>query len=146
MSGHDLPLVNACLNGLSGILLVFGLVFIKQGRREAHQRCMLAALVSSVVFLASYLIHKIFVMKGINTPFAGPVSLKPVYLAMLASHVVLAMVIVPLALMTLIRGMKGDFERHKRIARWTWPLWMYVSVTGVLIYLVLYRIWPAHGG
>lgn len=146
MTGHDLPLVNACLNGLSGILLVVGLVFIKQGRKEAHQRCMLAALVSSVVFLVSYLIHKIFVMKGINTPFAGPASLKSVYLAMLASHVLLAMAIVPLALMTLIRGMKGDFERHKRIARWTWPLWMYVSVTGVLIYLVLYRIWPAHGG
>lgn len=146
MSGHDLPLVNACLNGLSGLLLMVGLVLIKQGKREAHQRCMVAALLCSVVFLISYLIHKIFVMKGINTPFSGPASLKPAYLAMLASHVLLAMVIVPLALVTVTRGRKGDFERHKRIARWTWPLWMYVSVTGVLIYLVLYRIWPAHGG
>ncbi len=144
MTGHDLPLVNACLNGLSSVLLVLGLVNIKRERRLAHERCMLGALAASSVFLVGYLVHKIFVMKGINTPFAGPAAMRPVYLLMLASHVLLAMVIVPLAFVTIVRGRKGDFERHKRIARWTWPLWMYVSVTGVVIYLVLYQIWPAH--
>ena len=144
MTGHDLPLVNACLNGLSSVLLVLGLIHIKRGNRVAHEKCMVGALIASSVFLVGYLAHKIFVMKGINTPFSGPAALKPFYLLMLASHVLLAMVIVPLALVTIVRGRKGDFERHKRIARWTWPLWMYVSVTGVVIYLVLYQVWPAH--
>jgi len=143
MSGNNIPLLNACLNGVSGILLLLGLIFIKQGKRQAHQRCMLSAFVTSGLFLIGYLYHKIVVVKGINTPFAGPESLKVAYLIMLASHVLLAMFIVPLAGMSIYRGLNGQDERHRKIARWTWPIWMYVSVTGVLIYLVLYQFWPA---
>jgi uncharacterized membrane protein YozB (DUF420 family) len=105
---------------------------------------MLSAFVTSGFFLVGYLIHKIFIVKGVNTPFAGPASLKLPYLLMLFSHVFLAIFIVPLALVTISRGRKGQDERHRKIARWTWPIWMYVSVTGVVIYLVLYQIWPAH--
>ena len=103
---------------------------------------MIAAFVSSCVFLVGYVVHKVFVVKGVNTPFAGPAALKPWYLLMLATHVILAMLIVPLALTTITLGVKGRFEQHKKIARWTWPLWMYVSVTGVVIYLLLYQIFP----
>lgn len=142
MSLADLPAVNASLNGLSAILLLAGFIFIKRGNQDAHRRCMIAAFVSSCVFLAGYVVHKVFVVKGVNTPFAGPAVLRPWYLLMLASHVILAMLIVPLALATITLGLKGKFEAHKRIARWTWPLWMYVSVTGVLIYLLLYQIFP----
>jgi uncharacterized membrane protein YozB (DUF420 family) len=104
---------------------------------------MLTAFVTSSLFLVGYVTHKILI-KGVHTPFLGPVALKPFYLAMLLSHTVLAAAIVPLALITLNRALKERFDRHKQIARWTWPLWMYVSVTGVVIYFVLYQIWPAH--
>jgi len=143
MSLHDLPAVNATLNGLSAILLTAGFVFIKRGHKIAHRNCMLAAFVSSCVFLVGYVGHKVFVVKGVNTPFAGPAALKPWYLLMLATHVVLAMAIVPLAITSITLGLKDRFETHKKVARWTWPLWMYVSVTGVLIYLLLYQIYPA---
>jgi len=139
----DLPLINAGLNGLSALLLMAGLVFILRGRKTAHQRCMVSALVVSTVFLGCYLYHKIVVVRGVNTPFRGPAALKPVYLTMLISHILLAMAIVPLALRTFWFGWKGKIESHRRLARWTWPLWMYVSVTGVFVYLVLYVIWPA---
>jgi putative membrane protein len=145
ISGHDLPLLNACLNGCAGLLLIFGLVFIKRRNELAHKRCMLSAFATSCAFLVSYVIHKVFVMRGVNTPFAGPPSLKGWYLFMLASHVLLAIAIVPLALITLRRGLADNREAHRRLARWTWPLWMYVSVTGVVIYLVLYQIWPPKG-
>lgn len=143
MNHLDLPLINACLNGVATILLTLGYIYIRRGHQAAHQRCMLAALVASCLFLVGYLTHKIFIVKGVNTPFAGPAALKPWYLLMLATHVFLAMLIVPLALITIVLGLKGRFEKHKKIARWTWPLWMYVSVTGVLIYLLLYQIYPA---
>lgn len=142
MNLTDLPAVNACLNGLSTLLLTAGFVFIKRGQREAHKRCMLAAFVSSCVFLVGYVVHKVLVVKGVNTPFTGPEGLKPFYLMMLASHVLLAMLIVPLALTTIGLGLAGKFETHKKAARWTWPIWMYVSVTGVLIYLLLYQLYP----
>ena len=141
MNPHLLPLINACLNGVSAILLVVGLVLIRGGRREAHQACMLSAFGVSCVFLVLYLFHKIVVVKGVNTPFPGPAALKPYYLAMLASHVILAMAVVPLALTGIHRGLQAQFDRHRRIARWLWPIWMYVSVTGVLVYLLLYVIW-----
>lgn len=143
MSFTDLPLINACLNGLATVLLVAGFVFIKQGNQAAHKKCMLAAFVASCVFLVGYVFHKVYVVKGVNTPFAGPEVLKPWYLLMLATHVILAMLIVPLALTTIALSLKGKFETHKKVARWTWPIWMYVSVTGVLIYLLLYQIYPA---
>ena len=144
MSLHDLPAVNATLNGLSAILLTVGFIFIKRGNRLAHRNCMIAAFASSCVFLTGYVVHKIFVVKGVNTPFAGPAVLKPWYLLMLATHVLLAMLIVPLALTSITLGLKGKFEIHKKVSRWTLPLWMYVSVTGVLIYLLLYQVYPAH--
>ena len=138
----ELPAINATLNGMSAILLLAGFVFIRSGNRDAHRRCMLLALLSSSIFLVGYVIHKVLIVRGVNTPFSGPAALKPVYLFMLATHVVLAMVIVPLALATIGLGLKARFVTHKKLARWTWPVWMYVSVTGVLIYLALYRIWP----
>lgn len=142
MSPTDLPTLNAVLNGTSAILLTVGFVLIKRGRKTAHQRCMMAAFAFSCVFLVSYVVHKVFVMKGVNTPFVGPNVLKPWYLLMLATHVFLAICIVPLALTTITLGLKGKFEAHKKIARWTLPLWMYVSVTGVLIYWLLYVQFP----
>ena len=144
MSAQDLPAINAALNALSAVLLTAGFIFIKRGQRAAHQRCMLAAFTASCVFLVGYVVHKVFIVKGVNTPFAGPAALKPWYLLLLASHVILAMVIVPLAITTIVVGLKGKIETHRKIARWTWPLWMYVSATGVLIFLLLYRIFPQH--
>ena len=138
----NLPLINACLNGFAGALLLAGYVFIRQGRRAAHQRCMVSAFVVSCLFLGCYVYHKVVIVKGVNTPFRGPVGLKPIYLAMLSSHILLAIAIVPLAMRTLWLGWKGELARHRLLARWTWPIWMYVSVTGVLVYLVLYVIWP----
>lgn len=138
----ELPAINATLNALSAILLLAGFVFIRAGNRDAHRRCMLLALLSSSVFLVGYVIHKVLIVQGVNTPFSGPAALKPLYLFVLATHVVLAMVIVPLALATIGLGLKARFVTHKKLARWTWPVWMYVSVTGVLIYLALYQLWP----
>jgi uncharacterized membrane protein YozB (DUF420 family) len=142
MSPTLLPLINACLNGVSAILLVFGLVFIRSGRREAHQRCMVAAFVTSCVFLVLYLVHK-YLLQSVHTPFRGPDSLRIPYYVMLFSHVVLAASIPPLAIVSIRRGLIGNYDLHRKIARWTWPIWMYVSVTGVLVYLILYQFWPA---
>lgn len=135
-----LPLINASLNALAGVLLVAGLIHIKAGRREAHRKCMVAAFVTSCVFLLLYLVHK-YLLRSVHTPFKGPEALKPWYYGMLISHITLAAAVPVLALITLRRGAAGDLERHKKIARWTWPIWMYVSVTGVLVYLALYQVW-----
>ena len=140
MSVSDLPAVNATLNGLSALLLGGGYYFIRQGRREAHRNCMVAAFGTSTLFLACYLTYH-FTVRAI-THFRDPSWFRPIYIVLLISHTVLAVVIVPLILTTLWRAMRGRFDAHKRLARWTWPLWMYVSVTGVLIYLLLYRIFP----
>ncbi len=144
MQASDLPAVNAMLNGLSGVLLVAGLYFIRSGRRTAHERCMKAAFATSCVFLTSYVAHKILV-HGVHTRLGIGGPIRTAYYLMLASHIVLAAAIVPLALVTLSRALKERFDAHRRIARWTWPLWMYVSVTGVLIYFMLYRWFPAAG-
>jgi uncharacterized membrane protein YozB (DUF420 family) len=140
---HELPAINACLNAASTVLLLMGWVFIQQGKKTAHRNCMISAFFVSCVFLVLYLVHKYVVLKGVHTPFAGPKALAPVYYAMLLSHIVLAMLVPVLALITISRAFKQRFEAHKKIARWTWPIWMYVSVTGVLIYLLLYQIYPA---
>ena len=145
MTIHDLPAVNATLNGLSAICLTLGFVFIKRGNKLAHRNCMLAAFATSVIFLACYLTYHTWlalVLKQGPTRFENPAWFRPIYLAILISHTVLAAVIVPLILMTLNRAWRQRFERHKKIARWTWPLWMYVSVTGVLIYWLLYVQFP----
>jgi uncharacterized membrane protein YozB (DUF420 family) len=145
VSLNDLPVVNACLNSLSAIFLSFGYAFIRRGKRVAHRNCMMAAFITSMLFLASYLTYHGYRAQVLHqgpTRFAGPAGVRPVYLAILLTHTVLAALIVPLALLTLYRALRQDFDRHKRIARWTWPCWMYVSVTGVLIYLLLYQVFP----
>ena len=142
MSIHDLPALNASLNGLATVLLVMALVFIKQRRIEAHRATMLAAFAVSCIFLVFYVSHKIAV-RGVHTPFGGQGAIRTVYYTMLISHILLAMAIVPLALMTLVRGLKRDDARHRKIARITWPIWFYVSVTGVLVYFMLYVWFPA---
>jgi uncharacterized membrane protein YozB (DUF420 family) len=140
VSISDLPAVNATLNGLSAILLTAGYVFIRRGNKIAHRNCMVSAFITSTIFLVCYLTYH-FTVKAI-TRFREPEWFRPIYLCILVSHLILAMVIVPLVLMTLNRAVKQRFDLHKRIARWTWPLWMYVSVTGVVIYLLLYQIFP----
>ena len=140
MTLHDLPAVNAALNSLSAVFLALGFIFIKRGNKIAHRNCMIAAFTTSIVFLACYLTYHATVKTV--THFVEPAWFRPIYLGILLTHTVLAVVIVPLILMTLYRARRQDFEGHKRIARWTWPLWMYVSVTGVGVYFMLYRIFP----
>jgi uncharacterized membrane protein YozB (DUF420 family) len=145
MTIHDLPAVNATLNGLSAVFLAFGLFFIKRGNKQAHRNCMISAFCTSVVFLACYLTYHTWlavVLKQGPTRFENPAWFRPVYLAILLTHTVLAAVIVPLILLTLNRARRQRFDLHKKIARWTWPLWMYVSVTGVVIYWLLYVQFP----
>lgn len=142
MKVSDLPALNACLNAISLVLLVSGFLFIRSGRREAHRRCMMGAFVTSCVFLVSYVLHKVLV-RGVHTKLGAEGFLKTLYYGMLISHILLAASIVPLALVTISRARRGLFEAHRRIARWTWPVWTYVSVTGILIYFMLYRWFPA---
>ena len=142
MTVHDLPAVNATLNGLSAVFLALGFIFIKRGNKTAHRNCMISAFGTSVVFLACYLTYHALV-KSV-THFVEPAWFRPIYLTILLTHTLLAVVIVPLILMTLHRARKQQFEAHKNIARWTWPLWLYVSVTGVTIYWLLYIQFPQH--
>jgi len=133
---HDLPALNATLNGTAAILLVAAYVLIKQGRREAHKRTMLAAFGVSTLFLICYLIYHAQVgsVRYQHTGF-----IRTVYLSILATHTILAAMVPFLAVITLRRGLKGAFVQHKKIARWTLPIWLYVSVTGVVVYVMLYR-------
>jgi uncharacterized membrane protein YozB (DUF420 family) len=133
----DLPALNAILNGTSAVLLMSGYLLIRRGRVDLHRRCMIAALVTSALFLTSYVVYH---ANTGSRPFPGQGVVRGVYFAILITHVVLAAVIVPLALTTASRGLRGQYERHVRIARWTLPIWMYVSVTGVVIYLMLYQM------
>jgi uncharacterized membrane protein YozB (DUF420 family) len=145
VSVADLPAVNACLNGISAIFLGAGYYFIRRKNQVAHRNCMIAAFVASTLFLGCYLTYHGYLACYLHrgpTVFRNPLGFRPIYLGILLSHTLLAVVIVPLALITLHRALRRRFERHKKIARWTWPCWMYVSVTGVLIYLLLYRIFP----
>jgi len=138
--GYDvsaLPAVNAFLNGTSAVLLSAGFVFIRRKHIAAHRACMLSAFGVSALFLVSYLVYH---AQAGSVPFQGRGWVRPVYFALLLSHIVLAAVIVPLALTTIHRAWTGRFDRHRRIARWTLPIWLYVSVTGVLIYLMLYQL------
>lgn len=144
MTVQDMPALNATLNGISTLLLLAGFVFIKSGRRDAHRKCMISAFVTSCVFLVCYVLHKILV-RGVHTPFGGEGFIRTIYYVMLISHIILAIVIVPMILVTMARAIRGRDEAHKRIARWTWPLWFYVSVTGVLVYFFLYQWFPASG-
>ena len=135
-----LPTVNAILNGTSAILLVTGYVLIRRRNVTAHRACMGTAFVTSTVFLISYLTLRYYA--GM-TSFTGQGWIRPVYFTILISHTILAAAIVPLALVTLSRALRARFDRHVRIARWTLPLWLYVSVTGVVVYVMLYHLFPS---
>ncbi|MEK7340860.1 MAG: DUF420 domain-containing protein [Candidatus Binatota bacterium] len=132
-----LPSVNAALNSASALLLVAGYLFIRNKKITAHKLCMLSAFTTSTLFLISYLTYHFQVG---SVPFKGPGWIRVVYFTVLISHTILAATIVPLVLVTLTRALKGSFDRHKRIARWTLPLWLYVSITGVIVYWMLYRL------
>jgi len=133
------PALDAVLNGSSAVLIGSGLYFIKRGREQAHKRMMLAAFVTSSLFLICYLYYHLVLRAGV-TRFQGQGFSRPLYFTILISHTILAAVVVPFILITLARALKGRFERHKKIAPYTWAIWMYVSVTGVVIYLMLYKI------
>jgi len=137
MSLTDLPAVNATLNAISFVFLVTGYVFIKRRRRDAHRNCMVAALVTSALFLTSYVIYHFNVG---SVPFQKTGWIRAVYFAVLIPHVILAAAIVPLVLVTVSRAWSKRFDQHRRIARWTLPLWLYVSITGVIVYLMLYQM------
>ena len=134
----DLPALNATLNGIAAVFLLTGYVLIKRGERDLHKKCMLGALTASALFLTSYVIYH---ANAGSRPFAGHGTARVVYFAILITHVVLAAAILPLALVTTARGLRSQFGRHVRIARWTLPIWLYVSVTGVVIYLMLYQFY-----
>ncbi len=133
----DLPTVNASLNSLAAALLGAGYYFIRKGDIRRHRACMTAAFGASAVFLACYLVYHYRVG---SVAFEGQGWIRPVYFSVLITHIVLAAAVVPLALLTLYRAWSGQFDRHRRIAKWTWPIWMYVSVSGVLVYSMLYRL------
>jgi uncharacterized membrane protein YozB (DUF420 family) len=137
MTVHDLPALNASLNGTSAVLLAIGWACIRRGRVGAHRAFMIGALLASIAFLTSYLVYHAQVG---SVRFPGHGGIRTVYLTILFTHTVLAVVIVPLVLITLRRALRRDFVRHRAIARWTLPVWFYVSVTGVVIYWMLYRI------
>ncbi len=141
MNNSVLPHLNAVLNTTSGVFLVAGYFFIRRQKITAHQTCMISAFIVSIAFLISYLIYH---YTHLATPFTGQGLIRPVYYTILATHVVLAIIIVPLILVTLARAAKGEYFRHRRIARWTFPLWLYVSITGVIVYLMLYHLYPAN--
>jgi len=135
-----LPHLNACLNGTSAVLLFTGYTFIRARNVIAHRACQIAALVVSLIFLASYLTYHFH--HG-ATRFQGTGLVRPIYFTILTTHTILAIVIVPLVALTFYRAVRGDFARHRRIARITLPLWLYVCVTGVIVYLMLYQIYPS---
>ena len=138
MTIGDLPALNATLNGLSAIFILTGYVLIRRGHRELHKRCMLTALVTSSLFLVSYVVYH---ANAGSRPFPGTGIARPIYFAILITHVILAAAILPLALTTTARGLRAQYTRHVAIARWTLPIWLYVSVTGVVIYLMLYQMY-----
>jgi len=134
----DLPALNATLNGTAACLLLIGYRFIRRGQIRQHRATMLTACAVSTAFLTSYVIYHANIG---SKPFPGHGALRTLYLTILLTHVVLAATVLPLALITVIRGLRGRFERHRAIARWTFPIWLYVSVTGVVVYLMLYRLY-----
>ena len=137
MTVNDLPHLNAALNALAGTLLTIGYFLIRAGRIQAHKRCMISAFVVSALFLASYVTYHANVG---SRPFPGTGLVRTIYFTILIPHVILAAAVLPLALVTLRRGWIRDDARHRRIARWTLPIWLYVSVTGVIVYVMLYHL------
>jgi uncharacterized membrane protein YozB (DUF420 family) len=138
MTLSDLPALNASLNATAGVLLVIGYTLIRRGRIRQHRAVMITACAVSALFLTSYVIYHANIG---SKPFPGRGPVRMVYFSILITHVVLAATVLPLAIVTLARGLRGRFERHIAIARWTFPIWLYVSVTGVIVYLMLYRMY-----
>ena len=136
MTVHDLPAVNATLNAISGVLLVIAYVFIRKRQIDRHRRTMIAAFVMSSLFLVCYIIYHAQVG---SVRFTRQGIVRPIYFTILITHVTLAAVVPPMAIVTLSRGLKARYGQHRRIARWTFPIWLYVSVTGVLVYVLLYQ-------
>ena len=137
---YALPHLNALLNATSGAFLLTGYAFVRRRKLTAHRNCQVAALAASVLFLISYVTYHYY--HG-STRFPEIPVVRPIYLAILFSHLILAIVIVPLVFITVYRAARGRFLLHRRVARWTFPLWLYVSVTGVIVYLMLYQLFPA---
>jgi putative membrane protein len=140
MSFGDLPLLNACLNSLSAGFLLVGYRSIRAGNKERHRRFMLMALATSTVFLISYLVYHYAVG---SVKFTGEGWIRGVYFGILLTHTVLAALVPPMAIVTLVRALRERFDRHRRLAKWTLPIWLYVSVTGVAVYVMLYQMYPA---
>jgi uncharacterized membrane protein YozB (DUF420 family) len=140
MSLHDLPTLNAVLNATSAVLLVLGYGFVRRREIRAHRACMLGAFGVSIAFLISYLIYHAQVG---SVHFPGTGVVRTVYFAILITHTVLAALVPPLAIITLVRALREQFDRHRRLARWTFPIWLYVSVTGVVVYVMLYQVYGA---
>jgi uncharacterized membrane protein YozB (DUF420 family) len=136
LSVHTLPAINASLNALAGALLLVGYVLIRQGRADLHRPVMLAAFATSTLFLVCYAVYHAQVG---SVRFTREGIVRPIYFTLLVSHIVLAAAVLPMALLTLVRGLRGNAPRHRAIARWTFPVWLYVSVTGVLVYVLLYQ-------
>lgn len=132
-----LPTVNACLNASAATLLIIGFICIRRGRVRAHAVCMLAALADSALFLACYLVYH---AQAGSKPFPGSGHWRSIYFAILVPHILLAAGMLPLIFITLTRALKGELSRHRRIARWTLPIWLYVSITGVIVYVMLYQV------
>lgn len=140
---QDLTHVMAGLNGLSVVFLLIGYVFIRRGERDRHRACMLGAVAVSALFLVVYVIYK---ANSGFAKFGGEGWIRPVYFTILAAHVLGAIAITPLVPWTLVRALKGEFDRHKRLARWTWPLWVYVGISGVVVYLMAVHLFPFQAG
>jgi uncharacterized membrane protein YozB (DUF420 family) len=138
MSVYDLPAVNATLNGISAVLLAIGYVLIRRRRIQQHRRVMLAAFTVSCLFLVCYVIYH---YNAGSKPFPGQGPVRTVYFFILITHIVLAALVPPMAIVTLVRGLRERFDSHARLARWTLPIWLYVSVTGVIVYWMLYRLY-----
>mgnify|MGYP002623041676 CR=1 FL=1 len=141
-----LPPINAVLNGIAAILLTWGYRAVRRKDVELHKKCMVGAFMVSAAFLACYLTYHFLKSRATgqaHTTFTGQGLVRPIYFFILITHIVLAVVNLPMVLMTLYRAYRGQFERHRRLAKWTWPIWMYVSVTGVVVYVMLYHLYPA---
>jgi uncharacterized membrane protein YozB (DUF420 family) len=139
---YDLPAVNATLNALAGVLLVVGFYFIRNGNIRKHETCMISAFAVSALFLVCYLVYHYYAG---SKKFQGEGISRFVYFTILISHTVLATAVVPLALTTFYRAAKRQWAQHRRIARWTFPIWLYVSITGVVVYVMLYHLYPGEG-
>jgi len=137
---YSMPAINATLNALSGIWLACGYFFIRRKQITRHRFCMLAACTTSTIFLACYLFYH---YHAGSTRFVGTGLSRPIYFSILLSHTILAVVIVPLAIYSVVTGLRRRDQKHRRVSRWTFPIWMYVSVTGVIVYLMLYQIYPS---